>query len=168
VRIAKPSSADLHEEYCEAVLPNVGRVRADLWYLGQVLSLMPRAAFRQAPMRKVLLTASIFTFAGCCWLAAMECVLRHCGYLLRSGLDISIASVPLAAAGALLLHVSLRVERCLWTGAIALIAVATQALIQNARSAHFEGFVLLISLALILEGTLMLLSLGRSATVRFD
>ncbi len=112
-------------------------------------------------MRKVLLAASIFTSASCCWLALMEWVLRHSGYVLRSGVDISIASVPLAAAGALLLHVSLRAERCLWAGAIALIAVAAQALIHNSRSAHFEGFVLLISLALILEGILMLLSLGR-------
>lgn len=75
---------DLHEEYCDAALPHVGPVRADLSYLGQVLSLIPRAVFGQGLMRKVLLAASTFTFGSCCWLAVMEWVLRHSGYLLRS------------------------------------------------------------------------------------
>ena len=153
---------DLHEEYVEAMLPRLGRIRADIWYLRQALSLVPRGVLRQGGMRRALLGISLFTLGSCCWLALMEWVLRHSGYLLRSGMDLSIASVPLATAIALLWHVSVRAERCLWAGAITLIAVGAQALIQNARSAHFEGFVLLISVAIILEGTLMLLSLGRS------
>jgi hypothetical protein len=153
---------DLHEEYAEAVRPRLGRVRADIWYLRQVLSLVPRGVLRQGRMRRALLAASLFTLGSCCWLAVMEWVLRHSGYLFRSAMDVSIAAVPLATVAALLLHVSARAERWLWAGAVALIAVGAQTLIQNTHSPHFEGFVFLISVAITVEGALMLLSLGRS------
>jgi hypothetical protein len=72
---------DLLEEYCESILPTVGRARADLWYLGQVFGYVWRAtalwgalhagAFLARttcdwfwPTHDFLLRASISTYAG--------------------------------------------------------------------------------------------------------
>ena len=153
---------DLREEYAEAILPRNGRLRADLWYLRQLLSLSPRAFSGHSSRRAVVLFASLFTFACGCWLALMECVLRHPGYPLRAGMDITIALVPLVTIVVVCLHLSVRAERWLWAGAVALIAVAVRALVHEQRSSHFEGFVLLISLTLAVQGIFMLLFLGRA------
>jgi hypothetical protein len=155
-------AGDLREEYVEAILPRLGRLRADLWYLRQVLSLAPRGVSRQRGMRKGLLFASAFTFACGCWLALMEWLLRHPGYVLRSAEDASIALVPLATIVVLFLNLGIRAERWLWAGALALFGVAVRALVDDMRSPHFEGFVLLVSLALALQSVFMLWSLGRT------
>ncbi len=155
-------TGDLREEYAEAILPCMGRLRADLWYLRQVLSLAPRGVSRQSGMREGLFFASVATFGCGCWLAVMECLLRHPGYLLRSAVDASIALVPLATIVVLFLNLGIRAERWLWAGALALLGVAVRALVHDVRSTHFEGFVVLIFLALALQGVFMLLSLGRA------
>ena len=50
---------------------------------------------------------------------------------------------------------------------VALIGIGGQAFLRNARAAHFEGFVLVISVALVMQGLLMLASgMGRSARAR--
>jgi hypothetical protein len=81
--------------------------------------------------------------------------------MLRLGMDVSIALVPLAAIIVLLSDLGMPAERWLWIGAIALICIAALAMIYNARSSHFEGFVLLVSLTLTFQGILTLLSLGK-------
>jgi hypothetical protein len=48
----------------------------------------------------------------------------------------------------------------LWAGAAVLIGFGGEAFLHNARAAHFEGFVFVISLTLMLQGVLMLLTLG--------
>jgi hypothetical protein len=155
-------TGDLREEYTEAILPRMGRLRADLWYLRQLLSLAPRGVSQQSGIRGGLFLASVLTFGCGCWLAVMEWLLRHPGYLLRSAADTSIALVPLATILVLFLNLGIRAERWLWAGALALSAVAARGLVHDMRSTHFEGFVLVISLALALQSVLMLLSLGRA------
>jgi hypothetical protein len=155
-------TGDLREQYAESILPRHRRLKADLWYLRQVLSFVPRSLSEGGPMRKVLLLVSLFTLACGVWLAAMECVLRHPGYVVRIAVAICIGLISLATILARMLHLGFRCERWLWVGAVALIGIGGQAFVRNARSAHFEGFVFLISLALVLQGLLMLLSLGRS------
>ena len=118
----------------------------------------------QCRMRRVLLSGSVFTFACGCWLSLMEWLLRHPGYLLRSGVDVSIALVSLATIAVLSLRLGIRAERWLRFGAIFLLGIAIQGLVRDVRSTHFEGFALLIALALALEGILMLLSLGRASS----
>jgi hypothetical protein len=157
-------AGDLREEYAEAILPRLGRLRADLWYLRQVSSLAPRGVSRQGGLREGLLFASVFTFGCGCWLALMEALLRHPGYVVRSAEDASIALVPLATIVVLFLNLGIRAERWLWAGALALFGVAVRALVHDMRSAHFEGFVLLIALALALQSLFMLLFLGRAGS----
>jgi hypothetical protein len=61
-----------------------------------------------------------------------------------------------------MLHVGFRGERWLWAGAAVLIVYGAQAFFRNARAMHFEGFVFIISLLLMLQGVLMLTTLGRA------
>jgi len=154
-------TGDLREEYVEAILPRMNRIRADLWYVRQVLSLAPSCASARINVHKVLRLVSLCTFVCACWLAGVESLLRHSGFVMRLGIDAAIGLVALAAILVRPLHLGIRAERCLWTGAIALIGQGTEALIRNARSTHFEGFVLVISLLLMLQGILMFFSLGR-------
>ena len=156
-------SGDLREEYAEAILPRIGTVRADFWYLRHVLSFVPRSISQHANIRRTLLFVSVFTSACGCWLAFMELSLRHAGYPIRFGIDLLIALIPVVVITVLFFHLGIRAERWLWIAAISLIALAVQAIVRNARSVHFEGFVLLISLVLVLQGILMLTSLGRPA-----
>ncbi len=119
-------------------------------------------------MRKALGFASLFTFTCGCWLAPMECILRHPGYIMRVGVAFCILLVSVATICVLKLHLGYRSERWLWAGAAALIAIGVQAFIHNARSVHFEGFVFLISLALVLQGLMMAFSLGRPEGGQFS
>jgi hypothetical protein len=158
---AQTITGDLREEYAETVLPGLRRFRADVWYLRQAASLAPQFIFERGPMRRTLLLLSVFVFLCGCWLAAMESILRHPGYLGRVALDAFIAAIALLTILARLLHVGIRAEKWLWAGAVALIAIAVQAFVHNIRAEHFEGFVVVISLALVLQGIAMFLSLGR-------
>jgi hypothetical protein len=155
---------DLREEYVEGVLPIGGRLGARLWYARQVASFMPWFAKESSLMNKILLIVSMFTLACGCWLAVMEMVLRHPGFGERIGVALAIALICAATILARMLHVGFRGERWLWAGAAVLIALGGQAFFHNARSAHFEGFVFVISLVLVLQGLLMLASLGRANT----
>lgn len=159
-------TGDLREEYAETVLPRLGRWKADLWYLSQAASLAPRFVLQENGMRKALLLASAFSLACGYWLAIMERLLHHPGYLARAGMDASISSVPLVTILIVLLHAGIRVERWFRLFGIPLIAIALMALVSDARSQHFEGFVLVVGVALTIQGTLMLLALGRNPAPR--
>jgi hypothetical protein len=153
-------AGDLREQYAESITPQRGRLRANLWYLRQLSSFLPRLIFQRGPMKKTLLSVSFFTVASACWLTFMEIVLRHPGYLLRIGVSLSIVLISLATIFSLLANSH---RRWLWAGALIPIAIGGQAFLRNARSPHFEGFVFLISTALLIQGSLMILSsAGRS------
>ena len=66
-------------EYAESMLPRLGRLQADIWYLRQTLSFLPRHTARGRIMGRILLFVSLFTLIRGCWLAVMEMVLRHPG-----------------------------------------------------------------------------------------
>jgi len=112
-------------------------------------------------MRKVLLLVSVFSMACGGWLIAMELLLRHAGYATRVAVDASISLVPLATILVILLHPGVRIERWFRLCGLVPIAIAMWAFVGNARSAHFEGFVLIVCLALTLQGVLLLVSLGK-------
>lgn len=99
------------------------RARADLWYLRQTASFVPRCACEPGCVRRSLLLFSVFTLMCGCWLAGMEWLLRHSGYLSRLAMDVSIALIALATMLVRLLHLGIRIERWLWTAAIALIGI---------------------------------------------
>lgn len=152
---------DLREEYLEHILPNSGPLRAHLWYLRQLPSLVSCSLAEPARPRRALLIVSAWTFICGSWLAWMESVLRHPGYRARLSIALGVAFIALATILARLLHLGFRRERWLWTGAVALIALGAYAFLHNLASRHFEGFVFLLSLTFIVQGVLMLLSLGR-------
>ena len=91
----------------------------------------------------------------------MEILLRHPGYAGRLGVAICIGVISLATVLVQIRHAGFRQERWLWAGAVVLIGIGVEAFLHNARAAHFEGFVFLISLAIIVQGLLMLVTLGR-------
>lgn len=151
---------DLREEYAEAVLPERGRLQATFWYVGQAASLAQREVFKESGMRVALFLASLFSVLCCCWLVVMESILRHPGYVARAGFDAGIALVPLAAIAALTLGAGSRLNRWLrFLGSVPVL-IAVWVVVRDARSPHFEGFALVVSLALGMQGVLMLTSLG--------
>lgn len=151
-------AGDLREEYAESIVLRRGRLLANMWYLRQVLSFLPRALAQGRPVKKTLLSLSFFTFACACWLTVTELALRHPGYLLRIGECLFIALISMATIVVRVANAKVCSERSLEAGAVALIGIGGQAFFRNARAVHFEGFVFLISLALLLQGVLTLLS----------
>jgi hypothetical protein len=154
---------DLREEYAESAVVQRGRLLADLWYLRQIWSFVPRRLFQNRIEGKMLQAISFFTFACACWLATMEMVLRHPGYGLRIVFAVSIALISLATMIGRLGHVERRGEGWRWAGALLLIGIGGQAFLRNVLAAHFEGFVVVISVALVVQGVLMVMSRSRTA-----
>lgn len=156
---------DLREEYVESILPRHGRLRADLWYARHVLSFLPSALRESRILGKVLIFVSGFTMICMLWLALMEITLRHPGYGTRTALDISFAMSCLATAVLRMLPSPRTMsERCLQGGGFIMILFGAQTFVANARKDHFEGFVFVISLLLMVQGLLMAITLGRRGT----
>ena len=114
-------------------------------------------------MGKILLCVSWFTLACACWLVLMEMLLRHPGFELRASMAIGIAAICMATIVVRMLHMGMRTERWLWLGGALLIGVGGEAFLHNATADHFEGFAVVISVVLLLQGMLMLITLGRPA-----
>ncbi len=112
-------------------------------------------------MTKLLSLTSAVTLLCGCWLAFMEVLLRHPGFQTRAAVALLIAAAGLASLLVRLLHLGVRGERWLWAAAAALIGLGVLSFLRNARAAHFEGFVFVIAIVLVLQGLLMLLTLGR-------
>jgi len=152
---------DLREEFIESAAPKLGLAAARFWYVRQLVSFVPWFAKEGSPMGKILLLVSAFTLACACWLALMETLLRHPGYAERFGVALAIAAICAATILVRMLHVGFKGERWLWAGAALLIAFGVQAFFHNAQAEHFEGFAFVISLVLVVQGVLMLATLGR-------
>ena len=156
-------AGDLREEYVESMLPQRGRFRANLWYARHVLSFLPRALRESSMMGKLLIFVSGFTMICMFWLASMEMKLRHPGFGTRMAMDLCFAVTCLAAFLVRRLAAPRnRSEASLRAGGFLMMIFGALTFLENARSAHFEGFVFVISLVLVLQGTLMVLTLGRS------
>jgi hypothetical protein len=112
-------------------------------------------------MTKLLYSSSLFTFLCGCWLAFMECLLRHPGFATRAAVALLIAAAGLATLLVRLFDLGVRSERWLWAAAAALIGLGVFSFLRNARAVHFEGFVFVIAFVLVLQGLLMLVTLGR-------
>jgi hypothetical protein len=156
-------TGDLREEFAEFLVPQFGRLRADLWYLRQISSIAERCVGEGGTMVRLLFLSSSLTLICGCWLAFMECVLRHPGFALRAVVALLIAAVGLATLLVRLLHFGVRSERSLLGAAAVLIGFGVFSFLRNARAAHFEGFVFVIAIVLVLQGLLMLATLGRQS-----
>jgi hypothetical protein len=152
---------DLREEFVEGIEPRRGRLRAQWWYVRQVAGFIPWFAREGGGMGKVLMALSAVVLACACWLAVMETILRHEGYAGRIAEALGIGAICAATILVKMLHAGLVVERWLWLGAGTLIVLGATAFLHNERAAHFEGFVMVISLLLLTQGELMLATMGR-------
>lgn len=111
-------------------------------------------------MRNALVPVSIATLICAGWLCFMEALLGHRGFAGRIVMDASVAAVCAATILARALHAGFKMERFLRFSSPFVIYIGAQAFLRNARSAHFEGFVFAISLLVIVQGALMLFTLG--------
>lgn len=155
---------DLREEYVESKLPRCGRLRANLWYVRHVLSFLSGALRGSETMGMSLIGSSVLTAIFMLWLARMELVLRHSLYANRIVLDFTYALICLSTVVVQSWPRTFAFFKEIFLRGVGSLLILNGAVIflRNARAAHFEGFVFLISLLLVAQGGLMLLTLGRS------
>ena len=111
-------------------------------------------------VRTLLAGVSCFTITASAWLATMALVLHRPGYqalvglallfILQSLLTIGVISGNLAGRGA---------RAVLAVGAAGIVASGGRAIAVNFTRPHFEGYAVMIGVALMLQGLLTLWSL---------
>jgi predicted DNA repair protein MutK len=152
-------SGDLLEEYREEQLPRVGSIRANYWYLRQLFSIASIQILGGSLLKQVLILLSLFLLAAGVWLGVMENILKHDGYGGRSVIAVCIATQAFATLLCVLLNGGTAVRNLVMTGAAAILLLGGSAIVKILRAQHFEGFVLVVGLALILQGVLTLAAL---------
>lgn len=147
-------SGDLLEEYREAQLPQLGSVRANLWYLRQLISFLAVRSFGGSTLRASLTWMSVLITLAGIWLGIMEQLLKHPGYAARSVVAAAIATQGLATIFFLMWHGQRIFRALVLAGAMGVVVLGASAVIRMLNAAHFEGFVLLIGAALMVQGVL--------------
>ncbi len=107
-------------------------------------------------MKAALTWMSVFTAAAGVWLAVMENILKHAGYGERTVIAACIAIQGLATLLLLLLSGHFIFRALVLMGAFGVAVLGVLAIKRTLDAPHFEGFVLLIGSALIVEGVLTL------------
>jgi hypothetical protein len=160
-------SGDLLEEYREARRPLLGPVRANIWYARQLISLLAARSFGGRGIRGFLAWVSVATALSGAWLLVMENLLRHAGYAGSSAVAVYIIVQSLATVLFLVGQSRPLFRLMLQAGALGLVLLGGAAIIRILSTSHFEGFVLLIGTALVLQGILALVvsSRKRRATI---
>ncbi len=146
-------SGDLLEEYRDK-LPALGAARACFWYLRQVISFIPVQLFGGSRLKQLLVCSCFFTAAAAVWLIIMENVLKHNGYVGRSAIAAGIALQSAATLLLLLLHGRAVFRFVVLGGAIAIALLGISAVFKTLQANHFEGFVLIIGSALLIQSGL--------------
>jgi hypothetical protein len=149
-------SGDLLEEYREEQAPRLGAMRANLWYLRQSISFLSVRSFGGPPMKAALTWTSVFTAAAGVWLGVMENILKHAGYGGRTAIAACIAIQALATLLLLLIDGRLLFRGLVLAGAVGIAILGSAAIKRILDAPHFEGFVLVIGLALIVQCLLTL------------
>ena len=154
-------SGDLLEEYREAKLPILGSARANYWYLRQVVSFVSIPILGRPILKQLLISVCCFTVLAGIWLGVMENVLRHDGYGGRSVIAACIVAQSLGTVLLLLFSGGSVFRVAIVLGAVAITLLGVSAFLSNMQANHFEGYAFLISLALMIQGVLTLLTLFR-------
>ncbi len=149
-------SGDLLEEYREEQVSRRGAMRANVWYLRQSITFLSVRSFGGPPMKAALTWTSVFTAAAGVWLGLMENILKHAGYGGRTTIAACIAIQGLATLLLLLLDGRLLFRTLVLAGAIAIAILGAAAIKRILDAPHFEGFVLIIGFALIVQCLLTL------------
>jgi hypothetical protein len=157
-------AGDLHEELQEQKVPALGRFRASVWYFGQILSFIPGRLAGILFRGPLLALFCVFTGLAGGWLGVMGLLLGHHG----RGQPIAAAIVAQALLTLAALHFDgNRVLRVLsMLGSVAMLWLGGSALRAALYGADFEGYVLLIALALIVQSVLTVFTLPRARAAR--
>lgn len=148
------------EEYREVMLPQLGHLRANYWYMRQLISFLIVRSFRGSTTRASLTWMSTFTALAGVWLAVMEHVLKHPGHIERSALATFIVIESLATVFLLICLRLANFRVIVQLSAVAVVLAGAAALMRIINAPHFEGFVFLIGSALIVQGAMAVVVLG--------
>jgi hypothetical protein len=152
-------SGDLLEEFRDEKLPHLGVLRANIWYLRQLISFASIRISGGPVVQQVLILICLFAVAAGIWLGTMEHILKHDGYLARSVIGACITIQGLATLFYLSVHGRSMFRGLVIAGAVAIMSLGGAAILKISRAQHFEGFVALIGLTLLLQGALTLVTL---------
>ncbi len=144
-------SGDLLEEFQERVQIRGNRVGAVVWYARQIVSFVPGWLGFQSKLRSLLVSLCSFTALSGLWLGAMGLRLRHPGYVegeVISGIIVSQALLTMAALWLRRIPILLDLSA---VGCLALFWLASKALKGIINGSNFEGYILLIALALVVQ-----------------
>ncbi len=155
-------SGDLLELYREDHLPRKGRNRANLWYARQVIGFAPRRFTHLPPTPRLLAAFCVFTALSGTWLGIMDLVLKHPAN--HEIISVTIVLQALLTLGAIALRDSWRLRVLALGGSAGILYLGLGALVGVLTGTHFEGYILLIALGLILQALLTILTLMRRPT----
>ena len=110
-------------------------------------------------MKLALTSMSIFTAAAGAWLAFMEQILKHSGYGGRTVVGVCIAIEGIATVLLLMFDGRPVYRNLILAAAIAVGSGGASAVWRILGAPHFEGFVLIIGSALILQAVLTIVVL---------
>lgn len=106
-------------------------------------------------VKSAFLVMCAFTVIAGAWLAIMESVLKHSGYQSRMAVDLLIGLQGIAAAMACKAFSQSPVfHSLLLLSAIGLAYIGVAALVRLVQQPHFEGFVLVIGIGIIVQAIL--------------
>jgi hypothetical protein len=159
VRDRETISGDLLEEYREERLPRLGRIRANAWYLRQLISFASIQIVGGPHVKRLLMLICLFTAAAAVWLAIMENILKHNGYPERTAIAACIALQSLSTMLFVVLGGRAIFRAVILTGGAGVGLLGALAIGKVLQARHFEGYALVIALALILQGVLTLVVL---------
>lgn len=105
-------------------------------------------------MKSLLLCLCFFSLAATAWLGIMETILHHPGFILRIFVAFLLAAQSLTTIVFLILRGrgGMKILVTLGGGLITIFGVS--AIVSILKAAHFEGYVLVIGCALVLQGAL--------------
>ena len=165
-RARETVSGDLYEEFLDVKLPELGQFRAHLWYMGQVLSFVPRRIEAVLLQGHALRLLCFCTALAGGWHGMMDILLRHPGYRSQVVIAATIVSQAALTLTALRFHRYISLRAIAMVGSAAILWLAGIALKATIGGAHLEGYVLLIALALIVQAVLTVLTIPRARVAR--
>lgn len=147
-------SGDLLEAYADRRRAN-GPLSANLWYMRQAASFVPRAAFAAYRATPGLVFLCCFTAACGVWLGTMDMLLHHHNLVRHEGIS------ALIVGQAMLTLLTLPLRRLTWLrwiaalGAAAITWLGGSVLIALMRGeTDFEGYILIIAAMLVVQAAL--------------
>ena len=147
-------AGDLYEEFHENKVPQLGRTRANAWYLRQVASFAPGKVASLFNRPVVLAWLCVFTAMCGGWLGAMDVLLHHpAEQIAIAGCIVLQAVLTLAS---LRFHQSPLLRVVAMLGCTALFWLVAKVVLGLAHGGEFEGYIVIIAAALLAQAILTL------------